>query len=209
MRPTREVSTTNGQTYFVTSNTAGRKPFFRHDRWAHLFVQVLLGYRPERFLLHEFVVMPDHFHALITPQESLEKAMQCIKGGFSFRAKKELSWTGEIWIAGFSDHRIRDDEDFEVHRLYIAKNPVEAGLTEQAEDYAYCSANGRFELDAFPRGLKPGSVGAACGGAEAPPFQNNVDAFQNKTDAEIYGAHAVPFQNNGRCKQRVIDATQE
>ena len=109
MRPTREISTANGQTYFVTSNTAGRKPFFRHDRWAQLFIQVLLGYRPERFLLHGFIVMPDHFHALITPQESLEKAVQCIKGGFSFRAKKELSWTGEIWVAGFSDHRIRDD----------------------------------------------------------------------------------------------------
>ena len=190
MRPNHEVSTTNGQTYFVTSNTAGRKPFFRHDRWAQLFIQVLLGYRPERFLLHGFAVMPDHFHALITPQESLEKAVQCIKGGFSFRAKKELSWTGEIWIAGFSDHRIRDDEDFEVHRRYIAKNPVEAELAERGEEYAYCSANGRFELDAFPRGLKPGSVGAASGGAEAPPFQN-------KNDAEICGADAVPFQNTG------------
>ena len=197
MRPNREVSRTNGQTYFVTSNTAGRKPFFRHDRWAQLFIQVLLGYRPERFLLHDFVVMPDHFHALITPQESLEKAMQCIKGGFSFRAKKELSWTGEIWIAGFSDHRIRDDEDYEVHRRYIAKNPVEAELTERGEVYAYCSANGRFELDAFPRGLKPGSVGVVSGGAEAPPFQNNVDAFQNKNDVGICGADAVPFQNNG------------
>ena len=111
--------------------------------------------------------------------------------------QKELSWTGEIWIAGFSDHRIRDDEDFEVHRRYIAKNPVEAELTERGEEYAYCSANGRFELDAFPRGLKPGSVGVVSGGAEAPPFQNNVDAFQNKNDAEIYGAHAVPFQNKG------------
>jgi putative transposase len=124
--------------------------------------------------------MPDHFHVLITPRESLEKAVQCIKGGFSFHAKRELSWTGEIWIAGFSDHRIRDDEDYEVHRRYIAKNPVEAGLAERDEEYAYYSANGRFELDVFPRGLKPGSVGAVSGGAEAPPFQNNGEAYQNK-----------------------------
>jgi len=34
--------------------------------------------------------MPDHFHLLITPahEVSLEKAVQLIKGGFSFRAKK-------------------------------------------------------------------------------------------------------------------------
>ena len=172
MRPNREVATTNGQTYFVTSNTAGRKPFFRHDRWAYLFIQVRCGYRPERFLLHGFVVMPDHFHALITPQESLEKAVQFIKGGFSFRVKKELGWTGDIWIAGFSDHRIRDDEDFAVHLRYIAKNPVEAAFAEREGDYPYCSANGRFELDAIPRGLRPGSVGVASGAAKAAPFQD-------------------------------------
>jgi putative transposase len=197
MRPTREISTANGQTYFVTSSTAERKPFFRHERWAQLFIQVLLGYRPERFLLHDFVVMPDHFHVLMPPLESLEKAVQCIKGGFSFRAKRELNWTGDVWIAGFSDHRIRDDEDFEVHRRYLAKNPVEAGLTERAEDYSYCSTNGRFELDAFPRGLKPDYVGGASGGAEAPPFQSKDTAFQSKNAVAKYGAEAAPFQNNG------------
>jgi len=177
VRPNREVATANGQTYFVTSNTAGRKPFFRHGRWAQLFIQVLCGYRPARFLLHEFVVMPDHFHVLITPQESLEKAVQFIKGGFSFRAKKELGWTVDIWIAGFSDHRVRDYEDFEVHRRYIAKNPLEAGLVEQEGEFGYCSANGQFELDTFPRGLKPDFVGSASGAAEAAPFQSrsNVD----------------------------------
>ena len=171
MRPKREVATTNGQTYFVTSNTAGRKLFFRNERWARLFIQVLCGYRPERFLLHGFVVMPDHFHVLITPRESLEKAVQFIKGGFSFRAKRELTWTGEIWIAGFSDHRIRDGEDFEVHLRYIAKNPVEAVLADRVEEFDYCSANGRSELDAFPRGLKPDLMGSTSGAAEAAPFQ--------------------------------------
>lgn len=182
MRPTREISTANGQTYFVTSNTAGRKPFFKHERWTDLFIQTLLCYRPERFLLHDFVVMPDHFHALITPHESLEKAVQFIKGGFSFRAKKELSWTGDVWIAGFSDHRIRNDEDYMVHQRYIAKNPVEAGLTGRIEEYAFSSANGRFELDIFPRGLKPDSVGDVSGGAEAPPFQDkSVAVNQSKS----------------------------
>jgi len=124
--------------------------------------------------------MPDHFHALITPRESLEKAVQFIKGGFSFRAKKELSWTGEIWVAGFSDHRIRSDEDFEVHRRYIAKNPIEAGLTGREGEFAYCSANGRFELDTFPLGLKPDFVASASGAAEAAPFQstNGNEAMQ-------------------------------
>jgi len=173
MRPKREVATRNGQTYFVTSNTAGRRPFFRHERWAQFFLETLYGYRPDRFLLHEFVLMHDHFHLLITPAESLEKAVQYIKGGFSFKATRNLRWKGEVWVAGFSDHRIRDDNDLEVHRQYIAKNPLKAGLVEHAEDYAYTSFNGRFELDPYPQGLKPHSVVAPIGAAEAAPFQNN------------------------------------
>ncbi len=62
----------------------------------------------DKYLLHEFVVMPDHFHVLLTPQKTLERAMQLIKGGFSFRAKKEMGFSGEIWETSFYDHRVRD-----------------------------------------------------------------------------------------------------
>jgi putative transposase len=57
-----------------------------------LLERTILGYHSQgKFLLHAFVIMPDHFHALITPAEnvSLEKAMQYIKGGFSFRLKSK------------------------------------------------------------------------------------------------------------------------
>jgi putative transposase len=177
MRPKREVATNNGQTYFVTSNTAQWRLLFRNERWAESFVETIYGYRPERYLLHGFVVMPDHFHLLITPLGSLERAVQCIKGGFSFRAKKELGWKGDVWVTGFSDHRIRDDEDFAVHQRYIERNPVEARLTERAEEYAYSSANGRFEVDAFPQGLKPRDVGVISGAAKAAPFQNKGEGL--------------------------------
>jgi putative transposase len=181
MLPKREIATNNGQTYFVTSNSAARKPFFRHERWARLFVETLYGYRPQRYLIHGFVLMPDHFHLLITPAASLELAVQCLKGGFSFRAKRAFEWKEDIWVAGFSDHRIRDEEDFEIHRAYIANNPLKAGLVERAEDYIYCSVSGPFELGAFPRGLKPqDSLLASVGAAKAAPFQSKADSFQSK-----------------------------
>ncbi|NYF80385.1 REP-associated tyrosine transposase [Granulicella arctica] len=173
------MATRNGQTYFVTSNTAERTPFFRHDRWVKLFIETMYGYQHKQFLLHAFVVMPDHFHLLITPQESLERSVQCIKGGFSFRAKKDLSWTGNIWVAGFTDHRIRDHEDFEIHQSYIARNPVKSGLTERPQDYPYSSATGLFHLDTFPQGLKPRLMAAQAGAAKAAPFQNKDAAPNN------------------------------
>ncbi len=173
MIPSREVATNNGQTYFVTSNTAERRPFSKHERWARLFLETLYGYRPARYLLHGFVLMPDHFHLLVKPKASLELAIQCLKGGYSFRAKREFKWTGDIWVTGFSDHRIRSDEDFDIHLTYIKRNPVKARLVERPEQYAYSSAHGSFALDAFPQGLKPDdSLSTPIGAPEGAPFQN-------------------------------------
>ncbi len=172
MRPQREVATNNGQTYFVTSSTSEPRQLFNREDWADLFVETLYEYRPERFALHGFVVMPDHFHLLCTPTKSLELAVQCVKGGFSFRANKFLGWRHAVWVTGFSDHRIRDEEDFHVHELYIAKNAVELKIYARAQEHPYCSAGGRYPLDPFPRGLKPGSVSGLDGAAEAAPFQS-------------------------------------
>jgi putative transposase len=58
----------------------------------------------------------------------VEKAMQLIKGGFSFRAGRELGFPGEVWQRGFSDVRIVDELSFNQHKAYIDNNPVKAGL---------------------------------------------------------------------------------
>jgi hypothetical protein len=74
---------------------------------AGLLVDVLAeNRRKRRFLLHEFVIMPNHFHLLLTPAAEipLEKALQFIKGGFSYRAKKEIHFAFEIWQASFVNH---------------------------------------------------------------------------------------------------------
>jgi putative transposase len=124
---------------------------------ANLFMRVLVHYRGEgKYLLHEFVLMPDHFHLLLTPGStlSLERALQFVKGGYSFRARKELGFEGEIWQRGFTDHLIRDAQDFETHRSYIRNNPVIRGLVSRAEEYPYCSAHPGFELDLPPTNLR-------------------------------------------------------
>jgi putative transposase len=85
--------------FFITSVTAQRKTLFQRNAVADLLVDVFQHYRGQgKFLLHDFVIMPDHFHALITPapEISLEKAVQFIKGGFSFRLKQAASVAAEF-----------------------------------------------------------------------------------------------------------------
>ena len=147
---------TGFSTYFITANTFQKHGLFQSDRMACLFLDVLSHYRAkEKYLLHEFVIMPDHFHLLITPKETLERALQLIKGGFSFRAKRELRFGGEIWEKSFYDHRVRDWEEDCAFRQYIHLNPVKRGLINVADQYSYSSAKAGMVLDALPQRLKP------------------------------------------------------
>ena len=128
-------------------------------RMANLFVEVLFGYRAqEKYLLHEFVLMPNHFHLLLTPTLTLERALQLIKGGFSFRAKREVGFTGEVWQKSFYDRRVRDWEEYCAFRRYIHLNPVKKGLASVPEEYPYSSARLGLVLDAVPQRLKPSSL---------------------------------------------------
>ena len=147
----------NFGTFFVTTQTWGRRTLFMNDRLAQLFLHTLYVYAAQKkFFLHEFVVMPNHVHLLITPNGiTLERAMQLIKGGFSRAVAKAGQPNLAIWQTGFSDHRIRDSDDYAHHREYIHQNPVKARLCERPEEFAYSSANPRYKLDSIPQRLKP------------------------------------------------------
>ena len=106
-----------------------------------LLIDVLRSYAAARkFLLHDFVVMPDHLHLLMTVHAdmTIEKAMQLIKGRFSYRLKHEFNYLGEVWQRGFSESRADNEESFLKYREYIAQNPVKAGLADSPEQYPYC-----------------------------------------------------------------------
>src|SRR5947199_6726679 len=66
------------RTFFVTTVTWKRTPIFRQHASAQLMVDVLKHYAEQgKFVLHEFVIMPDHLHLLLTPAKdiSLERAL--------------------------------------------------------------------------------------------------------------------------------------
>jgi putative transposase len=140
------------RTYLVTSVTAQLRSLFQVTATAELLERTILDYRSQgRFLLHAFVIMPDHFHALITPAPdvSLEKAMQFIKGGFSFRLKGKLG----VWMRSFNESQIMCAEKFASCVRYIEENPVRRGLVSTPEGFQFSSA-GRDGLDPMPIHLR-------------------------------------------------------
>ena len=72
------------QTFAFTTVTHQRRAVFQRTENAELAIATLARYREKgEFLMHAFVVMPDHLHVILTPKESIERAAQLIKGGLS------------------------------------------------------------------------------------------------------------------------------
>lgn len=156
-KPPRDHASFGSNTYFVTTSTWGHRSIFQAECNAKLLIDTLFHYRrDQKYQLHVFVVMPDHIHLLLSPTGiALERAMQLIKGGFSYRVKKELGLNMEVWERGYVDHRVRDYDDYEGHEEYILQNPVVAGLSKSAVDFPYSSLHFESEMDPRPQGLKP------------------------------------------------------
>jgi putative transposase len=141
------------RTYFVTTVTANRRRLFQVEANADLLLNTLANYRDQRrYHLHAFVIMPDHLHVILTPapEVSLEKAMQFIKGGFSFRLKSKL----DVWSRSFNDSQILTPEKFQACKNYIEQNPVRAGLTTSPEAFVYSSTHKADFTDPPPSHLR-------------------------------------------------------
>ncbi len=108
-------------------------------------VETLYRYRAGgRFLLHGFVVMPDHIHVSFTPSAALEQAVGLIKGGFSFAVREQ--YQGPVWQEGYYSHRVMNAQDYFSQLAYIASNPARRGL----QDYAFVHTQPEYEVDPKP-----------------------------------------------------------
>ena len=93
------------------------------------------------YVLHAFVIMPNHVHLLVTSAVPLPKLTKSLKGISSKRANAMLARTGRpFWQEETYDHVVRQESEFQIIRSYIEENPVRAGLVSQASQYRWSSA---------------------------------------------------------------------
>ena len=97
-----------------------------------------------QYVLHEYVVMPNHVHLLISPRTDVSRIMQGIKGTTARFANLQLGRTGEsFWQDEVFDRFCRSAEEFQRIRGYIARNPVRAGLAKATDEWPWSSAHRR------------------------------------------------------------------
>ena len=145
--------TSPGWTYFVTTKTWQNRAIFQVPENARILIECMIHHRDVgAFLLHEFVVMPNHLHLILTPTAgtTLEKAMMLIKGGSSYEIHLQRGIKIKLWTSGFHETSIRDYDDYLLKAAYIRRNPVAAKLVSRPEDWPHGSASGAFRTDEVP-----------------------------------------------------------
>ena len=137
----------DNQCYHVVSTTRDRVPILLDPDCASLVVEAVQFIRRERAYVLAFVVMPEHFHALVVPRDgtSVSRVMQSIKGYTARLVNERLNRRGPLWQRSFYDRMIRDERQLLETVNYVHTNPVVAGLVEDPEASTYSSA-GRDDL---------------------------------------------------------------
>jgi REP element-mobilizing transposase RayT len=124
----------SGGLYFVTicTETRGENQLCVPETAEMLLESAAVYHERQRWFARLFLLMPDHVHALLAfpPSESMSEVIRNWK---SYTARKcRISWQ-----KNFFDHRIRDDEQWELKARYIRENPLRKALVQPGEDWPW------------------------------------------------------------------------
>jgi len=140
----------SGDCHFITCSCYRRQPLLAAPRRRDLFLAELEQVRRRyRMVVLGYVVMPEHFHLLLSePQEgSLSTVMQALKLGFARRVLAAQRRAGtpdrpeasHIWQARFYDFNVWSDRKRREKLRYMHRNPVKRGLVEEPEQWSWSS----------------------------------------------------------------------
>jgi REP element-mobilizing transposase RayT len=95
-----------------------------------IVANALNHFKDIRYLLHDWVIMPNHIHLLLTPTNdfTLKKIMHSLKSYTANQINKYSGRNGKLWQDESYDHIVRNKKQFYAISKYIASNPIKAGL---------------------------------------------------------------------------------
>ena len=137
----------SGDLHFITCSCYHRRPLLGSPSRRDLFLKVLEEVRQRYlFVVVAYVVMPKHFHLLISEPEIGDPSVviQSVKIGF---ARKVIHRDGDsgsgtaapIWQRRFYDFNVWGREKRVEKIRYIHRNPVRRGLVNNPEDWKWSS----------------------------------------------------------------------
>ena len=141
-----------GDAHLITCSCYHREPWLDSELRRDLFVSILEDTRKRyRFVVLGYVIMPDHFHLLISEPQvgDPSKVLQVIKQRFAQRVlghprrkpnvEPSLRQTLHVWEPRFYDFNVWTEHKLVEKLRYMHRNPVKRGLVEEPEEWAWSS----------------------------------------------------------------------
>jgi putative transposase len=128
-----------GHMYFVTWRLANLQPdLFPEERT--IVVDALRWFQGQRYDLWGFVVMNDHVHVLVMPEDdfTLEAILHSWKSFTASRLQKVSGRRGAIWQDESFDRVVRNEEELYEKMDYILNNPAKRWLDQQQYRWVWC-----------------------------------------------------------------------
>ncbi len=142
-----------GETHFVTFTLIDRQACdLTTPSFARLIVEALRFRNRERYILHEWVIMPDHIHFLVWPMPnedgffSLSRITGDMKSFLAHQINRAIGRRGAFWQDESFDHVVRSPAEFGRYAQYIVMNPVTEGLAEDPRDWPWAGNESRRRL---------------------------------------------------------------
>jgi len=147
----------------VTGCSIDRIPLFTEQRCCIEFLTILSEKRLEwRFKVICYVLMPDHFHLIVNPQDGrIRELIGLLKGLSSHRiAAISRNWSflrdgpdgqvNQVWQESFKAFPLWSDWMIWQKINYMHANPVKARLAKSAKDYRWSSFRAMYMNAAEP-----------------------------------------------------------
>jgi putative transposase len=163
-------------------NNRQRILFDEEDYW---FLWEKLRAAAEKFGcdVHAYVLMPNHFHLLLTPaaENGIGKLMQYVGRYYVQYFNRRYGRTGTLWEGRYRATLLDPGTFLIPCSRYIEENPVRAGHVEQAGDYAWSSygCNARGEDDKL---VTPHAQYGRLGRSRTARQKAYLDGFQQTAD---------------------------
>lgn len=129
--------------HHVTQRGNNRATVFFDDQDRCTYLELLTKYS-EKFSLQiwAYCLMDNHVHLLTVPEKdnSLARGIGLTNQVYTQYLNRKLNQSGRIWQNRFFSCLVDSDEYLWTVARYIERNPVKAGLAENAEDYDWSSA---------------------------------------------------------------------
>ena len=190
----RKYRITDAGFYHVINRGVERRDVFLEEEDFTKFID-LLQFIKEKFKIkiHSFCLMTNHYHLLIeTINDNISDAIRYLNSMYSSWFNKKYTRSGHLWQGRFKSYYLYDDAHFWIVSKYIERNPIEAGMVSNIEEYKHQSLFIRINNN---HKLLENSMIFDMSLLEYIAFIN--DAFDEKTLAFIYSTPKISKNVDG------------